>query len=151
ILIFAGLSYVLGETTAPALVDRVMAGSAAERAGFQKGDVIRSVEGQPIGDFAELVRFVALRPGETLTFVVERDGAEATLTATPLLVAVDTPAGPQHIGRLGLGATTDPIKLTTVHPTPLGAVWSGVKQSATIISVNAEYIWRLGRGKVTPD
>ncbi len=74
-----------------------------------------------------------------------------TLAATPALTAVDMPTGKQRIGRIGLGASTDPKDLMTIYPNPLQAVWLGLEQSGTLISLNAEYVWRLGAGRVTAD
>lgn len=151
ILIFATLSYCLGEVSVAPRVERIIPGSAAERAGFQKGDLIRSIDGEPITSFAEIVRFVALRPGESMVFVVARDGADVTLTATPAMTAVKTPMGMQRQGQLGVGKSTDPKDVRIAHPNPLQAVWSGVTLSATIIKTNAEYVWRLTAGRVTAD
>ena len=43
-------------------VDEVTPGSAAERAGFQAGDVVVSIDGKPIANFSDLQRFVRFPP-----------------------------------------------------------------------------------------
>ncbi len=74
ILIFMGLFAAYGQLQTPAVVGGVKAGSAAERAGFQTGDRIVSVNGREIGQFVELATYVELRPGELLSVSILRDG-----------------------------------------------------------------------------
>ncbi len=66
-----------------ALVARVEAGSPAEQAGVQRQDVIRSVNGRPIYDSADLPPIIgAMAPGTKVRMEVLRDGKPRTLTAT---------------------------------------------------------------------
>lgn len=66
-----------------ALVARVEAGSAAERAGVQLQDVIRSVNGRAIHESSDLPPIIgAMAPGTRVTLEVLRDGKPRTLTAT---------------------------------------------------------------------
>ncbi|MFK3679481.1 M50 family metallopeptidase [Microbacterium sp. NPDC090218] len=58
--------------------------SPAAEAGIKPGDVIVSVDGQPVSNFAEATAIVQASPGETLDLVVLRDGAEKTLSVTPI-------------------------------------------------------------------
>jgi serine protease Do len=54
----------------------------AERAGFQQGDVVTSVNGEDIDDQRDLTRRVGnLAAGDTATFVILRGGQQQTLTA----------------------------------------------------------------------
>jgi Do/DeqQ family serine protease len=65
-----------------ALVSSVDRGSAAARAGLERGDVIVSFNGQSVENTNALRnRVAATPPGSEATFVVVRDGAERTLTA----------------------------------------------------------------------
>ncbi|WP_157535613.1 M50 family metallopeptidase [Microbacterium sp. Root1433D1] len=58
--------------------------SPAAEAGIKPGDVIVSVDGQPVSTFAEATTIVQAAPGETLDMVVRRDGAEKSLHLTPI-------------------------------------------------------------------
>jgi Do/DeqQ family serine protease len=70
------------EGTAGALVTAVSNGSAAERAGLQIGDVIVSVNGQPVGDPLSLRNAIGLlRPGDTIDVGYIRDGRRRTVEA----------------------------------------------------------------------
>ena len=75
--------------TRGAIVNSVTAGSAAERGGVQRGDVITSFNGQPIGDYNALRnRVAATTPGSNATVGILRNGKEQTLT-----VKLDEAAG----------------------------------------------------------
>lgn len=58
--------------------------SPAAAAGIEPGDVLVSVDGTPVSTFAEATAIVQAAPGETLDMVVRRDGAEKTLSITPI-------------------------------------------------------------------
>jgi len=66
-----------------AVIDAVVDGQPADQAGMLKGDVVVALEGDRVTDGIQLI--VAIRthqPGETLEFVVERDGDEKVLDVT---------------------------------------------------------------------
>ena len=66
-----------------ALVARVEPGSPAERAGVQRQDVIRSVNGHPVYDSSDLPPIIgAMAPGTKVTLDVIRDGNPRSLSAT---------------------------------------------------------------------
>ncbi|MGH9225866.1 MAG: M50 family metallopeptidase [Acidimicrobiales bacterium] len=83
--------------------------SPAQEAGFKIGDRIVSLDGQPVTAWEELPRQIRARPGQPMTFVVERDGQQLTLTATPAGV---NPEGEQ-VGFIGIGSK---VAVETVHP-----------------------------------
>ena len=66
-----------------ALVAEVVPGSAADEAGIVEGDLIVSVDGNPVADSGRLRSQVTRRaPGTEVTVGLERDGAEQTATVT---------------------------------------------------------------------
>ena len=66
-----------------AIVSDVVAGSAADRAGLRRGDVVRSLNGQPIADSNALRnRIASSQPGSFVTIGIVRDGDDRSLTAT---------------------------------------------------------------------
>ncbi|MFN9739143.1 MAG: Do family serine endopeptidase [Pseudomonadota bacterium] len=65
-----------------AVVTRVLADSAAERAGLQPGDVISAIDGKPVGGRADLANLEGLLPvGEAIELRVLREGRPLTLRA----------------------------------------------------------------------
>jgi S1-C subfamily serine protease len=66
-----------------ALVDSVTAGSPAEQAGLQKGDVITTFQGAAVGDSNSLRNEVAsTKPGTDVTIGFLRNGKARTAKAT---------------------------------------------------------------------
>jgi len=65
------------------LISNVVMDSPADKAEFQAHDVILSVNGEPVdGDVRAGNLIQSRKPGETVSFVVLRNGEETTLTAT---------------------------------------------------------------------
>ena len=91
-----------------ALVASVVKGGPAEKAGLQSGDVIQSVNGQPIVSSGDLPAIIGLdSPGDTLKLGIWRKDAPLTVTARlgnaegkSTQVASNSPAAGQ--GKLGL-------------------------------------------------
>ena len=72
-------------------------GSAAERAGLARDDVIRKVAGAPVESGAGFVRTMRANPGRELLFEVERGGTRLNLKVTPERSEKDG----QVFGRIG--------------------------------------------------
>ncbi|HKL40394.1 MAG TPA: RIP metalloprotease RseP, partial [Cryomorphaceae bacterium] len=76
----------------PAVVDTVVDGSNAAKAGLKKGDEFVSIDGQDVSYLPALLNILGSRKGEDIQITVERDGQVKSLTAQ---VSED--------GRLGFG------------------------------------------------
>jgi len=79
------------------VIGRVVAGSAAERAGLQPGDRVTQAGGAPVRDWEGLVQAVRARPGAVLPLAVERDGARLRVDVLPDAVSENG----SRIGRIG--------------------------------------------------
>jgi regulator of sigma E protease len=98
----------------------VIRNGIAEKAGFQSGDLITTVNGQPIYNLDEIGPLVDANRGKSLAVIVERNGAEVALTL-PLPPATPD-SKPVNFG-IDWGRTT------LIHPDPV----SQVKDAATSI------------------
>jgi Do/DeqQ family serine protease len=99
-----------------AIVSGVEPGSAAERAGVRRGDVIRSFNGQAVDDTNSLRnRVAAAAPGSNATLVVVRDGKEQSLSVT-----LDE-AAPSRAARGGMEMPSDSPGALGVAVAPLTA------------------------------
>jgi serine protease Do len=66
-----------------ALVGEVEPNSPGSRAGLQRGDIILSVDGQPISDERDLrLRIAAMSPGQTVKLEIVRNGQKQTVSVT---------------------------------------------------------------------
>ena len=102
-----------------AIVSNVAPGSAAERAGVKRGDVIRSFNGKAVQDTNSLRNRVAeATPGAHAALVVVRDGREHNLTVTLGEAAVTRQARSSDTGQpeadsTALGISVAPLTAET--------------------------------------
>jgi regulator of sigma E protease len=144
ILVFAAVFATIGRPHIEPRVETVVAGSAAERAGFQPSDLILSVDGNRIGSFSELQNLVMLSAGETLTISVQRNGEITTLTATPeRQEQPDRLGGTHQIGVLGITAGRGEL----IRDDPLTALAAGAGQTVQIVENTMKYLGRLITGR----
>jgi membrane-associated protease RseP (regulator of RpoE activity) len=87
LLLFALLAGV-GVNTLTSTVASVAPNSAAEKAGFQKGDVVVSIQGKEVTDWIKDVDVIRNSNGRELSFVVNRNGERVSLVATPVLTKI---------------------------------------------------------------
>jgi len=91
-----------------ALVARVEPSGAADKAGLKAGDVIQSVDGQPIVSSGDLpAQLVQRAPGDSVSLQVWRAGKPVTVEAKlggaePQTASTGERADPEASGRLGL-------------------------------------------------
>ncbi|MGH2736232.1 MAG: M50 family metallopeptidase, partial [Actinomycetota bacterium] len=71
-------------TTTVASADTGNAGETtpASQAGFEAGDDIVAIQGDPVDDWEDVRGFIRDNPGESVTFTVERDGSRQELEVT---------------------------------------------------------------------
>ncbi len=112
IVVATGIYAAYGRQTIPAVVDSVVAGRAAERAGFATGDSVTAVAGAPVRHWGDFLREVTTRPGQRIAVDVVRAGRPLTLSVeTEAREEADPVTGaPITVGRIGLGAVN-----RTVH------------------------------------
>jgi regulator of sigma E protease len=80
--------------------------SPAATAGLQTGDIVVSVNGQPVNDSQTLINTTYANGGSPLTLVIERNSQELTLKMTP---RANPPAGQGPLG-IQIGNPLVPVK-----------------------------------------
>jgi regulator of sigma E protease len=151
IVVFAGLTYINGRLVLAPRVDVVQPGSAAERAGFQGGDLILSIAGRTVSSFADMQRIIGASAGDTLDIVVERNGQEIGLQAVPDVKETETPFGKQRIGLLGLQGSRNPDDIRHVTYGPLQSLAIGVYETWYVIERTFGYLGKLIVGRESAD
>jgi regulator of sigma E protease len=95
------IAFASGTTaaTGDVRVDQVAAGSPAEKAGIQVGDVVRSIDGRPVTRSADLVNYVRQKAQteSEVTLEIERNGRPI-----PPIKAVPRAEPPEGEGPLGI-------------------------------------------------
>jgi serine protease Do len=93
--------------TAGALVGDVVPGSAAAKAGIERMDVIRSVDGRPVNTSSDLPPLIGgLAPGSKVKLRVVRDGREREMTVVLGALATAVAANDAAAASAAPGATT---------------------------------------------
>ena len=148
IIIFAGLYAVLGQRVTDPVVGAVVADSAAERAGFQPGDLIIAIDDTRVETFAEVRRIVTVNADTELMFDIRRDGELLVLPATPdWYLETDRFGNEFRIGRLGVSVGLDEANARHVRYNPITAVWMGVKESYFIVEQTFTVLGRIITGR----
>jgi regulator of sigma E protease len=107
----------------PAVVDSVVAGRPAERAGLLKGDSIVAIDGSAVTEWQQVLDRVSASPGALLKVDVIRRGERLTLGMQPEARDVQNPLTGRHqkLGRVGAG----PVLREGRIPVPLSAALVG--------------------------
>ena len=151
--IFAAVAFALvfatvGQSVTQPVVGQVVPSSAAASAGLKPGDRFLSVDRTRISRFEQIQQIVGLNTGTTIPIVVERDGKEVNLKATPQIVTDTDRFGNQHsIARLGVEAKAGAL----VRLDPATAVWRGIGQTWNITAGTLEALWQMIVGRRSGD
>lgn len=148
IIIFASLYTLFGQRVTDPVVGVVAENSAAERAGMQVGDLILKIDGDEIHTFSEVRRLVTVNANVPLEFVVDRGGAEVTLTATPdRVLEVDRFGNEYHLGRLGVAVNATEDSIRHIRYDPFTAIWMGAEESYFIVEQTFVVLGRIIMGR----
>jgi regulator of sigma E protease len=151
-VVFAILLLAFGMPVSSTRVDTVVAGSRAEQAGFQAGDVILKVNGKAVDGFDDITSKVMLSSDTAMTFVVRRGAQEVALNATPARGPIVDRLGKTHMmGKLGLGHQTRPGDVLVRRYNLPEAIAGGAERTVSTISTTLTYIGRLFSGRESAD
>lgn len=123
-------------------VERVVAGSPADMAGFKEKDIVRSVSipsGVPVNVRVpgDLIGFVGSHKGQEIAVSIERDSKMITLLAVP---RVEVPPGE---GPLGVAVSDLELHKYTISEAPGKAVTINIQRSQDMLSSLGTTVWRL--------
>jgi regulator of sigma E protease len=135
IAIYTAINLFVGVRTIAPEVGEVIADMPAAQAGFQQGDVIKSIDGWSIESFEDVQRIVSINGDRTLKFSVERAGKPLVLEVTPLVKEQkDNFGGTFRRGLIGIKPSTAPSVLETRRVGPFEALRLGVRETYTNIA-----------------
>lgn len=118
-----------------AVLGELVEGGAAEKAGLAKGDLVVSIAGKPLADWASFVAEVREHPNEPVPFELERAGARMTITVTPEASASG------GIGVIGVYPPT-----VTQRLGPVSAVIAGITGAWDMSAKQFALLWGMVRG-----
>ena len=111
------------------IIDEVLPGSAAERAGFRQGDRLLAMDGVAIEGWEDWVYYVRERPGQSIEASVERGSNEVTLILTPERLERDSG---EAMGRAGVSVVLPklPPEMVRRHRyNPVSAVGAALQET----------------------
>jgi Do/DeqQ family serine protease len=120
-----------------AIVNEVLTGSPADKAGLRAGDIVISTDGKKIKDSADLRNRIGLLPvGEKIKFKVLRDGKE-----TDFIIEVDENSQTASTPK----ATNELLRGVAVTDIEQGNPYFGRVEGVMVIDVQrGSYAWRSG-------
>lgn len=147
-VLFASLFAVMGEPVLPSVIPpeigQVMAGSAAEKAGLQTGDVVEAIGGEAVASFEDIKRIVSAHPAESLKLQFKRGGASQTVDLT-----TDSRTDGDH--KIGVLGVTDHVK-AEYRPVSLSVAFAdGVVRTWDVTEQTVSGLWQIVTGKAGAD
>jgi regulator of sigma E protease len=152
LVIFTGMFVAFGRIEHVARIGRVEAGSPAAMAGFQAGDLVKTINGNPIDSFEALQESTLMSTGLPMNFVVDREGRQVDITATPQITVVDQGVfGKRRMGHLGLASSADRNDAKVERcGLPTCAGW-GAAQEWFIVKATGAYVAGIFAGRESTD
>jgi len=140
------VAYRLGiEETAP-VITAVMSGSPAMAAGFQDGDRVVAIEGQPIQTWAQMTSFVKDSPNRPLHIQASRDGRLIDLTVTPAAEKTVVDGKTVDVGKIGISG---PGRAIIRASNPLMATLLGFKATWGWTELTAIGLYKMVAGEIS--
>ena len=127
----------------------VQTGSAAEKAGLQVGDTIRSIDSEPVQSWQSLVDKVKASAKQPLRIMVIRAQEEISLTVIP---GANTLKSGETVGYLGVVPQLAEWPLGYIETRqygPLDSMVLGIKKTYELISLSFDMIGNLITGQVS--
>ena len=141
LLIFSGVYIACGTQVMIPEIEQVRQDSPASRAGLKKGDIIFSIEGNPITTWTETRKALEHRAGEPVEIAVKRDDRSMILTVVPEASVVKNIFGEEVTSSLiGIVASG---KFKTIVMGPAEATKEGFKKTWQTIKLTCLTIVKL--------
>ncbi len=152
IAIFTVSYTVMGMHVTAPRVDELLPDGVAAGAGFQIGDVIQKIDGQPVETFNDMQRVVSGSADRELTFEVDRGGNTVILKATPARrELIDRFGNKMRVGQIGIRRNATQHEWEYRRYGPIEAFGLGVKETYFIISRTLQFLQELVMGRESTD
>jgi regulator of sigma E protease len=152
IVILSGIFMAYGKFVADPVVAQVNKDSAAAAAGIIPGDLLVSIDGNPIVTFDDVQRYVSIRPSVPMILTVKRKGEAVNIPITPKLTEIKDRFGNKiELGIIGIVIDKNGGNLRIVHFTPFEAVAEAVRETGHIVTGTFRYIGNIFAGRMKAD
>lgn len=131
-----------GVPTFPPVVGEVMNDTPAEAAGLMTGDRIVSIQGSPVESWEDISLIMQdNKPGENVQFIIERDGTQFTVNASPVMIKDKNIFG-EEIERPMLGITR-PEEVLMKNLGFFSGIGYGFSQTWNVIELTGIGVWKI--------
>ncbi|AOE78078.1 RIP metalloprotease RseP [Pseudomonas lurida] len=120
----------------------------AQAAGLKAGDRLLALDGQPLGEWQQVVDLVRVRPDTKIVLKVERDGAQIDVPVT-LSVRGEAKAAGGYLGAGVKGVDWPPSMVREVSYGPLAAIGEGAKRTWTMSVLTLESLKKMLFGELS--
>lgn len=121
--VLASFAVIYGQSQTPPVIDRFVAGAAAEQGGLKVGDRIEAINGRTMETFNDIANFVVYRPAELLSIDIMRDGVRQQLQIeTGVQIEKDRFGNAYKLGVLGIYSPAPVIVPVSLVEAPVVAV-----------------------------
>lgn len=108
VVVSTGLIATYGRGYVPPVVDSVVAGRPAARAGLQPGDRVVAIDGHGVTRWDEVFESISTASGRVVTLRVARGSDTLSVPVTPETESVVAPTGEtRQVGRIGVAVRQD--------------------------------------------
>lgn len=152
IVIFTFTAFFFGKYISDPVVSQVIEGGAGDLAGFQPGDRIVKIDDVEIESFTDIPRIVGPNPDVEMDFLIDRNGKELLLKATPRVREHSDRFGNKY--RTGMIGVVSNVEQSNVRLKEFGfteALSEGVGQTWFIITHTISYLRDIIIGKQSAD
>ncbi|MCU6497114.1 RIP metalloprotease RseP [Rugamonas sp. A1-17] len=138
----------LGVARPAPVVQEVIAGGPAARAGLQKGDLLLSVDGVPVADGIAFIEIIRNAAGKTVQVAVRRAGQQLVLDMVPQAEQAKTGKGTVTVGKISAYIAQQP-DMITVPSSPIAAVGKAVARVWDTSVMSVKMIGKMITGEVS--
>lgn len=132
------------------VIAQVVESGAAASAGFEVGDKIIDIDGEPISNWNQVVSLVQAKPNKDLSVIVERGEYSQEL----ILLPKSTERNGKLVGYAGLAVVPpqwDESLIRERHYGPIDSVFYGVAQTSKMVSLTVSSIGKMLQGLISVD
>ncbi|SEN11183.1 regulator of sigma E protease [Duganella sp. CF517] len=138
----------LGVARPAPVVQQVLAGGPAERAGLRVDDLLLSVGGTPVADGIAFIDIIRASAGKTVEVVVRRAGQPLALAMTPQAEQAKSGKGTVTVGKISAYVALQP-DMIVVPSSPLQAVGKAMTRVWDTCTMTLKMIGKMIVGEVS--
>lgn len=130
------------------LVEKVVPGGPAERAGLRAGDLLLSVDDSPVADGIAFIDIMRASAGKTVQVLLRRGGEQLTLAVSPLAEQEKSGKGTVTVGKIGAALALQP-DMISVASSPVAAVGKAVVRVWETCAITLKMIGKMITGEAS--